>query len=100
MENTTDHEQHTPWNKGVIVGQKSAFKLNEIWAIRVCLQLQHRLRELAMFDLGLESKLRACDLVWMRVRDDLPWRTRIAPSQRDARKDLASRSVRNYPTDP
>ena len=41
----------------------------EIWAIRVRLQLQHRVRELAMFDLGLDSKLRACDLVKMRVRD-------------------------------
>lgn len=69
MENTKDHEQHSPWNKGVIVGQKSPFKLKEIWAIRVRLQLQHRVRELAMFDLGLDSKLRACDLVKMRVRD-------------------------------
>ena len=44
-------------------------KLKEIWAIRVRLQLQHRVRELAMFDLGLDIKLRACDLVKMRVRD-------------------------------
>jgi integrase len=69
MENTSEHVQQAPWNKGVIVGQKSPFKLKVIWAIRVRLQLQHRLRELAMFDLGLDSKLRACDLVKMRVRD-------------------------------
>jgi integrase len=69
MENTIDHEQHAPWKKGVTVGQKSPFKLKEIWAIRVRLQLQHRVRELAMFDLGVDSKLRACDLVKMRVRD-------------------------------
>ncbi|MBK9623940.1 MAG: tyrosine-type recombinase/integrase [Rhodocyclaceae bacterium] len=69
MEHVTEHAKHTPWNKGVIVGQKSPFKLKEIWAIRVRLQLQHRVRELAMFDLGLDSKLRACDLVRMRVRD-------------------------------
>lgn len=69
MEEITEHVQHAPWNKGVIVGQKSPFKLKEIWAIRVLLQLQHRVRELAMFDLGLDSKLRACDLVKMRVRD-------------------------------
>lgn len=69
MEKTTDQAERTPWNKGVIVGQKSPFKLKEIWAIRVRLQLQHRVRELAMFDLGLDSKLRACDLVKMRVRD-------------------------------
>lgn len=69
MENTSDHVKHAPWNKSVIVGQKAPFKLKEIWAIRVRLQLQHRVRELAMFDLGLDSKLRACDLVKMRVRD-------------------------------
>ena len=69
MGNATEHVQHAPWNKGAMVGQKSPFKLKEIWAIRVRLQLQHRVRELAMFDLGLDSKLRACDLVKMRVRD-------------------------------
>ena len=69
MENTNEHVQHAPWNKGVIVGQKSPFKLKGIWAIRVRLQLQRRVRELAMFDLGLDSKLRACDLVKRRVRD-------------------------------
>ena len=69
MEDATEQPEHAPWNKGVIVGQKSPFKLKEIWAIRVRLQLQHRVRELAMFDLGLDSKLRACDLVKMRVRD-------------------------------
>lgn len=69
MEHKTDQNKHAPWNKGVIVGQKSPFKLKAIWAIRVRLQLQHRVRELPMFDLGLDSKLRACDLVKIRVRD-------------------------------
>lgn len=58
-----------PWNKGKLVGQKAPFKLKDIWAIRVRLQLAHRIRELALFDLGLDSKLRACDLVGLRVRD-------------------------------
>lgn len=44
-------------------------KLKDIWAIRVRLQLNHRTRELALFDLGLDSKLRACDLVNLRVKD-------------------------------
>jgi hypothetical protein len=39
MENSSEYVQHAPWNKGVIVGQKSPFKLKEIWAIRVRLQL-------------------------------------------------------------
>src|SRR5215475_9070392 len=65
--NTTVDRQ--PWNKGKLVGQKTPLKLKDIWAIRVRLQIQRRLRELALFDLGLDSKLRACDLVKLRVRD-------------------------------
>ena len=58
-----------PWNTGKIVGQKTPFKLKEIWAIRVRLQLAGRRRELALFNLAIDSKLRACDLVKLRVRD-------------------------------
>ena len=58
-----------PWNKGKLVGQKAPFKLKEIWAIRIRLQLYHRARDLALFDLGIDSKLRACDLVRLKVRD-------------------------------
>lgn len=69
METVSAKSTSTAWNKGKIVGQKSPLKLKEIWAIRVRLQLAHRTRELALFDLGLDSKLRACDLVKLRVRD-------------------------------
>lgn len=69
MDGSACTRHHDPWNKGKIVGQKAPFKLKEIWAIRVRLQLAHRTRELAMFNLGLDSKLRACDLVKLRVRD-------------------------------
>ena len=58
-----------PWNKGKLVGQKAPFKLKEIWAIRVRLQLFRRARDLALFELGIDSKLRACDLVRLKVRD-------------------------------
>jgi integrase len=58
-----------PWTKGKIVGQKAPFKLKELWAIRVRLQLASRRRELALFNLAIDSKLRACDLVKLRVRD-------------------------------
>jgi integrase len=58
-----------PWNKGKLVGQKAPLKLKEIWAIRVRLQLADRRRELALFNLAIDSKLRACDLVQLRVRD-------------------------------
>ena len=60
---STQVRQHGAWNKGKLVGQKAPFKLKEIWAIRVRLEMQGRLRELALFDLGIDSKLRACDLV-------------------------------------
>jgi hypothetical protein len=63
-ENTTIRP---PWNKGKIAGQKMPFKLKEIWAIRVRLQLAVRRRELALFNLAIDSKLRACDLVSLRV---------------------------------
>ena len=56
-----------PWNKGKIVGQKAPFKLKDIWALRVRLQMENRVRELALFNLGIDSKLRACDLVALKV---------------------------------
>ena len=54
--------------KGKLVGQKAPFKLKEIWAVRVRLQKANRMRELALFDRAIDSKLRACDLVKLRVR--------------------------------
>ena len=59
----------TPWNKGKLLGQKPPLKLKEIWAIRIRLQLEHRARELALFNLAIDSKLRGCDLVGLRVHD-------------------------------
>jgi integrase len=57
------------WNKGKLIGQKPPLKLKEIWAIRIRLQLAHRLRDLALFNLAIDSKLRGCDLVRLRVCD-------------------------------
>ena len=61
--------KHEPWNKGKITGQKPPLKLQEIWAIRFRLQLDKRIRDLALFNLAIDSKLRACDLVSLRVGD-------------------------------
>ena len=58
-----------PWNKGKLLGQKPPLKLKEIWAIRIRLRLDHRSRELALFNLAIDSKLRGCDLVGLRVHD-------------------------------
>ena len=69
MQSTTSPQAHGPWNKGKLVGQKSPLRLKDIWAIRVRLQLADQKRELAMFNLAIDSKLRACDLVSLKVRD-------------------------------
>ena len=61
--------QPVPWNKGKLVGQKSPLKLKEVWAIRIRLQLAGRLRDLALFNLAIDSKLRGCDLVRLRLND-------------------------------
>src|ERR1022692_976349 len=61
--------RRVPWNKGKLVGQKAPLKLKDIWAIRVRLELGDRKRELALFHLALDSKLRGCALVRLRARD-------------------------------
>ena len=58
-----------PWNKGKLVGQKPPLKLKEIWAIRIRLQIDEKQRDLALFNLAIDSKLRACDLLKLRVSD-------------------------------
>lgn len=81
-----------PWNKNKLVGQKRPFRLKDIWAIRVRLQITCRTRELALFNLGIDSKLRACDLVKLYVRD-IASGDRAAARERDPAKDGSARSV-------
>jgi integrase len=73
MEDDMNAEQSkpsgSPWNKGKLIGQKAPLRPKDIWAIQAQLQTKKRLRDLALFDLGLDSKLRGCDLVRLRVRD-------------------------------
>jgi integrase len=59
----------TPWNKGRLIGQKRPLKPKDVWAIRVRLQLEQRKRDLALFNLAIDSKLRGCDLVRLHVSD-------------------------------
>ncbi|MGK5035021.1 tyrosine-type recombinase/integrase [Janthinobacterium sp. LB3P118] len=61
--------QPTPWNKGKLVGQKAPLRISEIWAIRVCLEIYRRVRDLALFNLAIDRKLRGCDLVQLSVND-------------------------------
>ena len=61
--------QTQTWNKGKLLGAKPPLKLKEIWAIRIRLEIENRYRDLALFNLGIDSKLRGCDLVGLKVRD-------------------------------
>lgn len=75
-----------PWNKGKIVGQKAPLRLKDIWAIRVPLQLAQRTRELALFNLAVDSKLRSC-----HARG-----ARRCSCNRHAAEDSTARAVRDY----
>ena len=57
----------TPWNKGELVGQKPPLKLREVWTVRIRLQMAGKTREVALFDLAIDGKLRACDPVRLTV---------------------------------
>jgi hypothetical protein len=60
---------HIPWNKGKLIGQRPPLKKQEIWSIRVRLQLAQKIHDLALFNLAIDSILRGCDLVKIRIRD-------------------------------
>jgi hypothetical protein len=61
-----------PWNKGKLLGSKPPLQTKQVWAIRTKLQVDHRLRDFAMFNLATDSKLRGCDLVSLKVEDIAP----------------------------
>ncbi|WP_102798933.1 tyrosine-type recombinase/integrase [Bowmanella denitrificans] len=62
-------QQVVPWNKDRIIGQKMPLQISHIWGIRIRLELEGKTRDLALFNLGLDSKLRGCDLVKLKVSD-------------------------------
>src|SRR5262245_43767784 len=62
----------TPWNKGKIVGAKPPLRPSHVWSIRTKLQMESRKRDLALFNLAIDSKLRGCDVVAVRVDDVTP----------------------------
>jgi hypothetical protein len=61
-----------PWNKGKLIGAKPPLRVSHVWSIRTKLQLQGRTRDLALFNLAIDSKLRGCDVVAVRVADVAP----------------------------
>ena len=58
-----------PWNKGRLIGRKRPLKPKDVWSIRVRLQVERRARNLALFNLAIDSKLRGCDLVRLQVAE-------------------------------
>src|SRR5215472_10145011 len=60
------------WNKGKLVGAKPPLRPKHVWSIRTKLQVEGRIRELAMFNLAIDSKLRGCDVVALKVEDVAP----------------------------
>ena len=62
----------TPWNKGKLIGAKPPLRPKHVWSIRTHLMIEHRTRDLAMFNLAIDSKLRGCDVVALKVEDVAP----------------------------
>ncbi len=67
----SSNERH-PWNKGKFIGPKPPLQPRHVWAIRTRLQLDGRIRDLALFNLAIDSKLRGCDVVSLKVEDIAP----------------------------
>src|SRR5438128_12163872 len=61
-----------PWNKGKLIGAKPPLRPKHVWSIRTKLQIAKRTRDLAMFNLAIDSKLRGCDVVALKVEDIAP----------------------------
>ena len=61
-----------PWNKGKLTGAKPPQRQKHVWAIRTKLQIEQRTRDLALFNLAIDSKLRGCDVVALKVEDVAP----------------------------
>src|SRR5260370_8657422 len=66
---TPPPHERVPWNKGKLTGAKPPLRPKHVWSIRSKLQIEGRVRDLAMFNLAIDSKLRGCDVVAIRVED-------------------------------
>jgi integrase len=90
--------EHMPWNKGKLTGAKPPFRPKHVWSIRTKLQLEGRIRDLAMFNLAIDSKLRGCDVVALRVDDIAP--NGYTNEQATIRQRKTGQSVRFDLTEP
>lgn len=84
-----------PWNAGRIIGPKAPLKPKHIWSIRQQLKTSRRTRDLALFNCALDAKLRACDMVKLRVSDMAPGGVPAA-IDRDSAEDGQAGAVRDH----
>ena len=89
-----------PWNKGKLIGAKPPLRQKHVWAIRTKLQIEQRTRDLAMFNLAIDSKLRGCDVVALKVEDVAPNGYSVRSRDGTPEKDRAACPVRIDGTDP
>ena len=71
-QNLSTEAHRKPWNKGTLIGAKPPLRPNQVWSIRTRLLIEGRTRDLALFNLAIDSKLRGCDVVALRVEDVAP----------------------------
>lgn len=69
---TTSVSKRIPWNKGKLIGPRPPLRQKHVWAIRTRLQIEQQVRDLVLFNLAIDSKLRGCDVVAVRVDDVAP----------------------------
>jgi hypothetical protein len=62
-------QRREPWNKGKLIGAKPPLRPKHVWSIRTKLQVEGQTRDLALFNLAIDSKLRGCDVVTLKVED-------------------------------
>jgi len=89
---TPSARKRTPWNKGKLIGAKPPLRPKHVWTIRTKLQVEGRTRDLAMFNLAIDSKLRGCDVVALKVEDVAP--SGYAVDRATVRQRKTSRPVR------
>jgi hypothetical protein len=92
----SNNRPRRPWNKGKLIGAKPPLRVSHVWSIRTKLQLEGRTRDLALFNLAIDSKLRGCDVVAAQFADLAPTAIRSI-ERRSARKRPVARSDSSSP---
>ena len=85
--------KRTLWNKGKLTGVKPPLRPKHVWAIRTKLKVEGRTRDLAMFNLAIDSKLRGCDVAALKVENVAPGRVCSRSGDRATEEDRATRQV-------